>query len=91
MSARYDFRRSTRVKRLPPHEQKGSPQDPTPRMELKIDEIDLDRTYAAVVPPRQKKTKKNRPWAKRTGTDPITDPAELPRGWHMNEDDLEST
>ncbi|CAI7622657.1 unnamed protein product [Penicillium discolor] len=90
MSDRYNFRRSTRVKQLPPHHHRGSPQDPTPRIALKIEELDLEKSYAGtLVPRRRQRPKKSRPWGKRTGTDPITDPAKLPRGWHMKEDDLE--
>ncbi|KAJ5957464.1 hypothetical protein N7501_011743 [Penicillium viridicatum] len=90
MSDRYNFRRSTRVKKLPPHRHRGSPQDPTPRIALSIEELDLEKSYVGTfIPPKRQRPKKSRPWAKRTGTDPITDPAKLPRGWHMKEDDLE--
>ena len=90
MSDRYNFRRSTRVKQLPPHRHRGSPQDPTPRIALKIEELDLEKSYAGkFVPPKRQRPKKSRPWAKPTGADPITDPAKLPRRWHMKEDDLE--
>ncbi|KAJ5589088.1 hypothetical protein N7537_011766 [Penicillium hordei] len=90
MSDRYNFRRSTRVKQLPPHRHRGPPQDPTPRIALKVEELDLEKSYVGTfVSPKRQRPKKSRPWAKQTGTDPITDPAKLPRGWHMKEDDLE--
>ncbi|OQD63560.1 hypothetical protein PENPOL_c009G05776 [Penicillium polonicum] len=90
MSDRYNFRRSTRVKKLPPHHHRGSPQDPTPRIALNIEELDLEKSYVgSFIPHKRQRPKKSRPWAKWTGTDPITDPAKLPHGWHMKEDDLE--
>lgn len=92
MSERYNFRRSTRVQQLPPHRPRGSPQDPTPRIELRIEDLDLDKSYVdSWAPPKSRpKPRKSRPWAKWTGNDPFTDPAQLPPGWHMNEDDLET-
>ncbi|KGO78079.1 hypothetical protein PITC_041100 [Penicillium italicum] len=91
MSERYNFRRGTRVQQLPPHHPRGSPKDPTPRIELKIEDLDLEKSYTDtwISSKPQRKPKKRRPWTKRTASDPITDPAQLPPGWHMNEDDLD--
>ncbi|KAJ5827334.1 hypothetical protein N7447_004097 [Penicillium robsamsonii] len=55
-----------------------------------MEDLDLDKSYGGIlVPPKlPARPKKSRPWVKWNGTKPITDPAQLPRGWHMNEDDL---
>ncbi|KAJ5799452.1 uncharacterized protein N7518_001520 [Penicillium psychrosexuale] len=91
MSERYNFRRSTRVRRLPPQHLGGPPTDPTPHIKLKIEDLDLDKSYIGTLmpPKRPLRPKKTRPWTKWTVSEPLTDSAKLPRGWHMNEDDLE--
>ncbi|OQE30801.1 hypothetical protein PENFLA_c002G03843 [Penicillium flavigenum] len=91
MSERYSFRRSTLFQKLPPHIPGGSPRDPTPRIRLNIEDLDLTKSYVRTLVPPQRpvRVKKDRPWAKWTGATPLTDPAQFPPGWHMNEDDLE--
>ncbi|KAJ5285781.1 hypothetical protein N7524_001087 [Penicillium chrysogenum] len=90
-SKRYGFRSHTLVQQLPPHTPQGSPRDPTPRIRLNIENLDLTKSYVrTLVPPRRPaRVKKDRPWTKWTGAMPLTDPTKLPAGWHMNEDDLE--
>jgi hypothetical protein len=60
-------------------------------MKLRIEELDLDKSYAGILkaPKRCQKSTKSRPWGKWRNIEPLTDPSKLPRGWHMNEDDLE--
>ncbi|CAG8255376.1 hypothetical protein PENNAL_c0076G01082 [Penicillium nalgiovense] len=91
MPNRYSFRRSTLIRKLPPHTPWGSPRDPTPRIKLDIEGLDLTKSYVTTLVPPQRpaRAKKNRPWPKWTGAKPLTDPAQFPAGWHMNEDDLE--
>ncbi|CAG8887273.1 unnamed protein product [Penicillium egyptiacum] len=91
MSERYKFRCSTHVQQLPPQQPGGSLQDATPRTTLKIEDLDLAKSYVGTLVPRRQplRPKKSRPWAKWTGAMPLIHPAQLPRGWHMNEDDLE--
>ncbi|KAJ5382998.1 hypothetical protein N7517_000909 [Penicillium concentricum] len=90
MSDRYNFRRSTRSQQVPPQDPLGSPRDPTRRIKLKVEDLDLDKSYSNILLPSKlpARPKKSRPWAKWGGATPLTDPAQLPRGWHMNEDDL---
>ncbi|KAJ5158815.1 uncharacterized protein N7500_008466 [Penicillium coprophilum] len=91
MSDRYNFRRSTRSQKVPPQPPGGSPRDPTRRIKLKIEDLDLDKSYVGISVPAKlpARPKKSRPWTKWEGTKPLTDPARLPHGWHMNEDDLD--
>ena len=91
MSDRYNFRRSTRLKKLKPQSERGSPKDQIPRIKVRMDELDLDKSYAGIIKPPRKsqKPKKPRPWTRRTHDKPLTDPNNLPKGWHMNEDDLD--
>lgn len=90
MARRYNLRRSTRSRQLRHHQPTGAPQDPTPRIKLNIDDLDLDKSYVkpSVANSQSGRSKKHRPWRRRVEKEPLTDSAKLPKGWHMNEDDL---
>ncbi|CAG7921869.1 unnamed protein product [Penicillium olsonii] len=91
MPERYSLRRSNRVQKVKKQPLKGSPKDQIARIPILLEELDLDVSHAHKVwapEIRPVLSQKKRSWKKWTKEEPLTDPAKLPRGWHMNEDDL---
>ncbi|KAJ5761969.1 uncharacterized protein N7511_005351 [Penicillium nucicola] len=89
MARRYNLRRSTRSRRLRHHRPTGAPQDPTPRLQLDMEDLDLDKSYSKLNrSDSSHRPEKQRQWQKWDEKEPLTDPAKLPKGWHMNEPDL---
>jgi len=69
---------------------KGSPNDPTERKYLDVEDLDVERSYVDYIVPAAPVPKPERPkrW-KHPGNEPLTDPDKLPKGWTTLEPDLD--
>ncbi|KAJ5366491.1 hypothetical protein N7541_000432 [Penicillium brevicompactum] len=91
MAGKYNLRRSTRVNKLKSQSWNGSPKDQIARVPVILEELDLATPYVGSnqVYRKQKTQQRRKSWTKWAKKKPLTDPSKLPKGWHMNENDLE--
>lgn len=71
----------------------GSPWDQIERKAIRLEDLGLDQAHealpeAALGPPPVKRPSRRERW-QHTGREPITDIADLPKGWDMTEPDLD--
>lgn len=70
----------------------GSPRDPTPRQPIKVEDLDLGRSYVddyTLIPSIEDEIPVPQTRRRHAGPEPLTDPAKLPRGWNTEEPDLD--
>ncbi|KAK9848996.1 hypothetical protein MYU51_015121 [Penicillium brevicompactum] len=91
MAGKYNLRRSTRVSKLKSQSWNGSPKDQIARVPVILEELDLATPYVGnnQFSRKQKTQQRRKSWTKWAKRKPLTDPSKLPKGWHMNENDLE--
>lgn len=91
MGGRYNLRQSTRIGKIKKQSPRGSPRDQIPRVPIILEELDLQKSHVKSnqVSTKQRKPERKRSWARWAKGKSLTDPSKLPKGWHMNEEDLE--
>ena len=91
MAGKYNLRRSTRVSKQKSQSWNGSPKDQIARVPVILEELDLATPYVGSnqVSRKHKTQQRRKSWTKWAKRKPLTDPSKLPKGWHMNENDLE--
>lgn len=79
-----------RRRRSPGPSAGDSPWDQTPRKEVKVEVLDLDKSYVGLVEPapEPEKPQRQKRW-KHHGDEPLTDWRMLPKGWNSREPDLD--
>ena len=69
----------------------ASPWDPTFRVPVKVEELDLDKSYENrvnyILPAPKALPKRQKRW-RHKGKEPLTEYSKLSRGWNANEPDL---
>ncbi|KAJ5585161.1 uncharacterized protein N7459_004961 [Penicillium hispanicum] len=70
----------------------GSPWDVTIRKKLRVEDLDLDKSYVGLSPdlssaPKSERPQRQKRW--RHQGEPLTDPKKLPRDWNAREPDLD--
>lgn len=82
--------RIAKIKREGPVVGVNDPDDPTPRKEIDVKKLDLDKSYVGSIKlQRSTRPEKDRPWEVKERDIPIHDGRSLPLGWHSREDDLD--